>query len=195
MGDGAGSLRVLRAAQRTAAPWKNGGGLTREVAAFPAGSDLNGFEWRVSIAEVRAAGPFSLFPQVDRCMVVLSGRVALEIDGQGALALSPESPAVAFPGDVAAFAEPVGGPVTDLNVMTRRGRRRARITRCGVSAPAQLAPPAATTLLVALCDLIVRRGQGAATLALLDALEIGAGSPCTITALSGPGWFHLIEIT
>jgi hypothetical protein len=64
-----------------------------------------------------------------------------------------------------------------------------------VSAPAQLAPRAATTLLLALCDLMVRGEQTVATLGPLDAVEIGAGSQCTITALSGPGWFHLIEIT
>jgi uncharacterized protein len=190
----AGSLRVLRAAQRTAVPWKNGGGLTREVAAFPPGSDLEGFEWRVSIAEVRAPGPFSLFPGVDRCLTVLSGRLSLAIDGQAALSLSPESSAVAFPGDVPAFAEPRGGPVTDLNVMTRRGRRSARLTRGGAAGPARLEPRAMTTLLVALSDLMVRRGQAEVTLSTLDAVEIGRGAECTIAARSGSDSFHLIEI-
>ncbi|MDB5497193.1 MAG: HutD, partial [Phenylobacterium sp.] len=33
------TLRVLAAADRQAVPWKNGGGVTREIAAYPTGSD------------------------------------------------------------------------------------------------------------------------------------------------------------
>ena len=194
MGTAAGSLRLLSAAQRTAVPWKNGGGLTREVAAFPPGSDLDTFKWRVSMAEVRAAGPFSLFPGVDRCLAVLSGRLSLAIDGQAALSLSPESSAIAFAGDVPAFAEPLGGPVTDLNVMTRRHRCSARLTRGRAAGPTQLEPRAMTTLLVALSDLTVRRGESEVTLSTLDAVEIGRGPECMIAARSGAGSFRLIEI-
>src|SRR5215472_11228475 len=83
---------ILRAAERRAAPWKNGGGLTREVAVHPAGSDLGNFDWRVSIAEVLRGGPFSSFPGVDRHMAVISGRLALAIADRGTLTISAESP-------------------------------------------------------------------------------------------------------
>ena len=73
------AVRILPAAARAAVPWKNGGGLTREVAIHPPGSDLGTFEWRVSIAQVRAAGPFSSFPGVDRQLAVLAGELALVI--------------------------------------------------------------------------------------------------------------------
>jgi environmental stress-induced protein Ves len=49
---------LLRGVDLVAAPWKNGGGVTREVAAFPAGAGLDAFVWRVSIADVAQAGPF-----------------------------------------------------------------------------------------------------------------------------------------
>lgn len=58
--------RILRAAERPALPWKNGGGVTREVVAHPPGSDLGHFDWRVSIAEIHNAGPFSRFPGIER---------------------------------------------------------------------------------------------------------------------------------
>ena len=57
----AARTELLSAARRAAVPWKNGGGVTREVAAHPAGASLEDFDWRVSTAEVRAAGPFSGF--------------------------------------------------------------------------------------------------------------------------------------
>ncbi|HXZ60579.1 MAG TPA: HutD family protein [Steroidobacteraceae bacterium] len=188
------SLDVLRAAERRPIPWKNGGGLTREVAAYPPGSDLSGFDWRVSIADIRAAGPFSLFPGVDRRMAVISGRLSLAIDGRAALILTPESDAIAFPGDVPAFAEPLGEAVTDLNVMTRRSRSSATLTRNSQRESAVLEPRAGTTLLVALADLVVRRGSTQVSLAPLDALRIVRGPACAITARHGPAAFHLIEI-
>jgi len=188
----AGSLEVLRAAERTAVPWKNGGGLTYEVAVSPAGSDLTGFDWRVSIAEIRTAGPFSRFEGVDRRMAVLDGRLSLAIDGRPAVTLTPESDPVAFPGEVPVVAEPLGAPVTDLNVMTRRSRCAARLTHWSAS-ESVLEPHAHTTLLVALTELRVVDGGRKLSLSSLDALRID-GAGCTITAPSGPAAFHLIEI-
>ena len=188
------SLELLRAAPRAAVPWKNGGGLTREVAVYPPGSDLRGFDWRVSIADIHAAGPFSLFPDIDRRMVVLTGRLALLIDGRPPLTLSPASPAVEFPGDVAVFAEPLGAAVTDRNVMTRRGRCNATLTRGATQESTVLAPRSATTLIIALADLVVRRAQTELMLSRLDALAIGPGAECTIAARSGAASFHVIEI-
>jgi len=189
----AGSLEVLRATERQPVPWKNGGGLTREVAVSPAGSDLSGFDWRVSIAEIRAAGPFSLFAGVDRSLAVLDGRLSLAIDGRPAVILTPETDAVAFPGDVPVAGEPLGAPVTDLNVMTRRSRCAARLTRS--RAPQfVLEPRAGTTLLVALTELLAVCEGVELSLSSLDALRIGRALRCTITAPSGPAAFHLIEI-
>jgi environmental stress-induced protein Ves len=59
-------MRLLRAGERQALPWKNGGGVTREVIAHPPGSDLRHFDWRVSIAEIQGAGAFSSFPGTSR---------------------------------------------------------------------------------------------------------------------------------
>lgn len=42
-------VTLIRGAELVAVPWKNGGGLTREVAAFPADAGLDTFVWRVSV--------------------------------------------------------------------------------------------------------------------------------------------------
>ena len=108
--------------------WKNGGGLTREIARGPEGVGPGDFGWRLSVAEVEQPGPFSLFPGVDRCIVVLSGAGMMLHDDAGALAqtLAPLQP-WAFTGERALHARLPAGPCQDFNVMTQRGRWRARL--------------------------------------------------------------------
>jgi environmental stress-induced protein Ves len=119
-------VRILRAADRIAMPWKNGGGVTREVAAWPPGASLDGFDWRVSLADVAADGPFSAFPGVDRVLTVIDGDgLALEIEGR-TVRLEPGAP-FAFPGEAAVVARLTAGPIRDLNVMVRRGAWTARV--------------------------------------------------------------------
>ena len=195
MDEAAGSFAVLRAAQRAAVPWKNGGGLTREVAVHPSGSDFSSFDWRVSIAEIAAPGPFSVFPEIDRRMVVLSGRLTLAIDGAAPLTLTAESPAVAVAGDVAAFAEPHGGPVVDLNVMTRRGRCIAELARLELRSPTRLEPESrATRLLVALSSQQLLCAGRPLPLERLDALLIPPGAPAATLAVQGPAALLLAEM-
>ncbi|SRR5579859_393290 len=118
---------LLPASHRAAQPWKNGGGVTREVAAFPPGAGMDVFDWRVSIAEVASDGPFSNFPDIDRTLTILTGAgIALEMGGDK-LRLLPGRP-VSFPGDQPAAATLLDGPVTDLNVMTRRGKIAHTVT-------------------------------------------------------------------
>ncbi|HEV2285510.1 MAG TPA: HutD family protein [Steroidobacteraceae bacterium] len=194
--EAAASFAVLRAAQRAAVPWKNGGGVTREVAVYPPGSDFTSFDWRVSIAEIASPGPFSVFADIDRRMVVLSGRLTLSIDGAAPLILTAESPPLAFAGDVAAFAEPHGGPVVDLNVMTRRGRCTADLKRLELRSPARLeSAPGATRLLVALTGQRLVCAGSPQPLERLDALLIAPGTPAVTLAAQGPAALLLAEIT
>jgi uncharacterized protein len=66
-------MRILRAENYRRMPWKNGGGLTAEIAVSPESAGLDDFDWRVSMARVEAGGPFSLFPGVDRTLSILEG--------------------------------------------------------------------------------------------------------------------------
>ena len=186
---------ILRAADRVAVPWKNAGGVTREVAAHPPHSDLGNFDWRVSLAEVSRGGPFSAFPGVDRHMVVISGRLELAISGREVLSLSSDSAPISFPGELPVHAEPHAGPATDLNVMTRRGRFMARVTRASVAASTQIRLEADTTLLLALAPLTLRGASADAHLAALDAARFSASAETLTVQSAGAGaacW--LIEI-
>ena len=68
-------MSVLRFSRATlpAMPWKNGGGTTQEIASWPRGAGLDSFGWRVSIATIATAGPFSVFEGVDRSIMLLEG--------------------------------------------------------------------------------------------------------------------------
>ena len=75
-----------------AMPWKNGGGSTRELACWPPGADTSGFDWRVSVASIAAAGPFSVFAGVDRNIMLLDGdgvHLAQPVDDSAARAERP----------------------------------------------------------------------------------------------------------
>lgn len=110
-------------------PWKNGGGVTREVLCLPTGSDMLHFDWRVSIAHIASSGPFSIFAGVDRVITLLEGRgMALRSD-DGAIDHRLDCPLepFAFAGEAAVQAELLGADCHDLNVMARRAACRARV--------------------------------------------------------------------
>ena len=103
-------------------PWKNGGGSTREIVCFPPGAGMDSFGWRISVATIAQAGPFSAFAGVDRQITLLDGDgVHLHsADGQINHALDQRWQPFAFSGDVALDCTLLGGTSTDFNVMTRR---------------------------------------------------------------------------
>lgn len=121
-------IRIQRAAGRAETPWRNGGGVTREVAASPSGSGFADFDWRISIASVTRGGPFSVFPGADRELAVLAGELRLSIEGHADVIVRPRSPSIHFPGEVPCVGDPGDAPVTDLNVMTRRGKLASRMS-------------------------------------------------------------------
>ena len=110
-------MRHLTPADYIRQPWKNGKGITVELARADAGGNLL---WRLSMATVAEDGPFSLFPGIERNLTVISGP-GFRLVGAGlSLDCLPLGP-VAFPGDVAVAAEGTGGQVSDdFNVMTAR---------------------------------------------------------------------------
>ena len=123
-------MRVLRAADYRRMPWKNGGGVTTEIAVFPEGAGLDAFEWRLSMATVSSDGPFSLFPGVDRTLAVLEGEgIVLSVDGLPGETVARMSTPFAFPADRPASALLISGPITDLNVMTKRRLWKHKVER------------------------------------------------------------------
>ncbi len=125
-------------------PWRNGGGVTSELVRRPTAGE---FDWRLSMAEVSADGPFSTFDGLDRIIVLLSGRgMDLHMGEGGAVVeLRPPFGGHRFAGEVSVDATLPAGPTTDLNLMWRRDRLDATVRR--FEAPFDLAPQHGATLL------------------------------------------------
>ena len=145
------TVQPLPAAERVAVPWKNGGGVTREIAASPAGADMGDFVWRVSLAEIDADGPFSSFAEVDRILTMVEGEgMDLTVGGERRRVDTRYAPQ-GFPGDLPTDCRLLGGPVVNLNVMWRRGGEAAPAVTITHSRP-PLTLPADPAVLVVVLD-------------------------------------------
>ena len=199
-----------------ATPWRNGGGVTRELVAWPPQGD---WQWRMSVAEVESSGPFSRFEGVQRWFAVLNGEgVALDIDGER-YTLTANSAPLAFDGAAPTDCQLLNGATQDFNLMVRGSGARAAVrsaqvkeepakragdTEQNASPPTLLAQvnrlfPNATTLATADPDLLGQLGivkqRQKAIQAIAQAvvhgqlsLHPGADVPTTMAALQAlPG--------
>ena len=106
--------------------WRNGGGLTRELLAWPSRDD---WALRISVADIRADGPFSAFPGVDRWFAVLEGGGVMLALPEGKRCLGTADAPLHFRGEAAPDCELLGGATRDLNLMLRRGSGHAAMQR------------------------------------------------------------------
>jgi uncharacterized protein len=104
-------------------PWRNGGGRTRELLAWPTPAD---WRVRISVADVEAPGPFSRFEGSERWFAVLQGAgVVLDIAGTGHQ-VTPASAPLQFDGAAAVECRLLDGATRDLNLMAAPGCARMR---------------------------------------------------------------------
>ncbi|HLI11438.1 MAG TPA: HutD family protein [Alphaproteobacteria bacterium] len=124
-------LRLLGPNDYRSMRWRNGGGVTAELASAPGAGGR--FLWRVSIAEVAQSGPFSNFTGYDRIITLLSGEgMALDFSGAAEpVRIADRLAPVPFSGDWATTCRLFGGPVRDFNVMVDRERAAAKVTALG----------------------------------------------------------------
>jgi len=128
----------------TPSAWKNGGGITRELLAWPHPTD---WVFRLSVAEVQTDGPFSRFDGVQRWFAVLSGAgVGLRVGAgvslrmgagvglrMGAMApsevhvLTPASSPLCFDGALPVDCTLIDGATHDFNLMVRTDQAQARM--------------------------------------------------------------------
>jgi uncharacterized protein len=107
-----------------AQPWRNGGGVTHELLAWPSAA---AWAVRVSVATIDRSGPFSPFPGVSRWFTVLSGEgVQLQLP-RGTRTLVPGDEPLHFDGEAAPDCQLVEGPTRDLNFMSMREAGSARM--------------------------------------------------------------------
>ena len=121
-------MSIIRLRDCPAVPWKNGMGCTRELAVYPMGASMEDFVWRVSVAEVDSAAPFSAFDGVDRYIALLEGAgFTMTLDDGRSHALTTPFAPFAFAGESKVTIALRGGATRDLNLMLRRSKARGEL--------------------------------------------------------------------
>lgn len=120
------SVKVWRAAVFPRHAYVIGGGSTEEITR-DAGTGLDGFGWRLSIADIAESGGFSTFAGYQRVITVIQGAgMVLTVDGEEQSGLLPLQ-AFAFKGDSQVSCRLITGPIRDFNLIYSPQRYHARL--------------------------------------------------------------------
>ena len=108
-------------------PWKNGGGVTVDIAdAYAAGVEAGGWSgmlWRFGHTRIAAPGPFSDLAGYDRILTVIGGRgLLLDLAGGATLDVREPLRPVRFRGEDRIVSRLEAGPVAVLNLLADRAR-------------------------------------------------------------------------
>jgi environmental stress-induced protein Ves len=115
---------ILRESSYVTVPWKNGGGVTREILRSP--PESTAFDWRLSLATIDSPGPFSAFEDYYRTLVFVRGAgVELNFVQHGTSRLNSPGQTVSFDGAWQTRCTLLDGPSTDLNLIVSKERAQS----------------------------------------------------------------------
>lgn len=163
-------FRILTSADYQTSLWKNGGGITHEIARDVAG---DAWSWRISIAEVASDGPFSLFEGKSRILTVIEGEGVDLFSPIGVLEALYCQP-VNFSGDLEITSKMVAGPIRDLNLIFDATQISATVQV--FTGPDHIAAHAVTVGFLCLSGPVLVDGQAMP----VGAFAIGAGGDITL---------------
>ncbi|MFT5631598.1 MAG: environmental stress-induced protein Ves [Gammaproteobacteria bacterium] len=107
------AMKILCQDDYQTMPWKNGGGVTHEVAYSPSRDD---FAWRLSVAEVAISGPFSKFEGMRRVLTVIKGVGLNLVSNSGTQSAMHQVP-TSFCGSTELYGQLLDGPIRDFNLI------------------------------------------------------------------------------
>jgi uncharacterized protein len=106
-------MRIIRFSELAEVPWKNAGGITREVAAERVGDAII---WRLSMADVASDGAFSRFAGLRRILTVTQGQ-GMQLSSTSVVLQADFAVPVLFDGDIEIESRLKNGPLRDFNVI------------------------------------------------------------------------------
>jgi hypothetical protein len=167
---------VSSEAQYPAVPWKNGGGLTREILKSP--EDAAEFDWRLSLATIERPGPFSSFEGYDRTLVLVRGAgVELDFGAHGRATLRAPGQLAAFDGAWATSSTLIDGPSSDLNLITSQTRVAAQTRMLRVATPQILQTAGWEETLICCITGAARIENAAGDIATVSPVDVARCSP------------------
>lgn len=112
-------MQIISPENFTHVPWKNGLGFTKELMISP-GSNLDNFDWRLSIAKVSEDGVFSDFTGYTRDLILIEGNgLSLHHNEQDVDDLNNILDFAHFDGGSTTLSRLHDGAINDFNVMVR----------------------------------------------------------------------------
>jgi uncharacterized protein len=167
---------IVRQSSHRIVPWKNGGGVTREILREPA--EPADFHWRLSLATIDSAGPFSSFDGYQRTLVLVRGAgLELDFDQHGHSRLTAPGQSVSFDGGWQTRCTLLDGPCSDLNLIVARERVQSA-SHAALLEEARIIQTAHWTE-VLLCCLsgVVRLTNSAGEVASLGSVDVARCAP------------------
>lgn len=179
-------------------PWRNGGGTTRQIASGKLGRtgtpetvSGDGWDWRLSIADVESDGPFSAFVGMTRILTVIEGEGLLMTIDDTERHLERYTP-LHFDGGAATSATLPAGPIRDFNLIARTGAVYGHVAIVELSRehPRKLFAGQLGVLLRGEALLLVGEGPGQA----LERYDTVAGGEESTPAISGEGLLAVVSL-
>nr|WP_174505314.1 HutD family protein [Acinetobacter sp. Marseille-Q1620] len=138
-------IQVLSAHHYEKMPWKNRQGFTFQIACSH--EDLSYFDWRISIADVKQSGEFSIFKDKQRVLSILEGAgIILHLSHQESHQIQ-QSELFHFDGSQNIYSELVDGEIRDFNLIYNPQRIEAQIQYLTIQPDFQLEIKAKHTFL------------------------------------------------
>lgn len=114
------TITLLDPAQYITTPWKNGGGVTVDIA-------VEGDVWRLGRTPIVAAGPFSDYGGFDRVQVLVAGSGLVLKTPEGEIDVRQPFRPVRFAGETPIVSRLESGPVEVVNLIGNRASVRIDI--------------------------------------------------------------------
>ncbi|MBM3521117.1 MAG: HutD family protein [Alphaproteobacteria bacterium] len=165
-------------------PWKNGGGMTRELWREDAADPARPFLWRVSMADVASDGPFSAFAGFDRHIMTVKGEgMTLHGSPMGPIEVYPAFVPRRFSGDWPITARLRQGAITDFNLIVDRALTTSAMDCLAPDGPSRWAVPKGEVWFLHLAS--GRLGGGATAFNAGESLLLREGEVIDLPAPSG----------
>lgn len=120
-------MRIIHRSDLREGRWRNGMGVSWDIASEPADAAVEDFGWRFAIARIDDDVPFSRYPEVDRIFTLIEGSgLDLDLEGRGTLAVGKPFVPHAYPCDITTFCRLRNGACRALNLFVKRGVWTAR---------------------------------------------------------------------
>jgi environmental stress-induced protein Ves len=169
-------MQVLRAVDYSTQPWKNGGGLTREILKVP--PQASDFDWRLSLATIQRPGPFSTFADYDRTLILVDGAgVHLDFGTHGHTVLRAPGESAAFDGAWSTTCTLIGGCTTDLNLIVAKTRAQAESRVLRLTTPERVGTSSWEETLICCIQGAARIDTATGERTVLSALDVARCRP------------------